>query len=128
MNPFQNVMQAKSDEELVEIVSRNRADYQTAALEAAENELASRNLSARQLAFKAKIIDARNHRAELKANEPLDWYWWIPAVLFPGLFLLVINLNFQENGYFRKARQLNQISLYTLGGIVVIVSLFVLFS
>ncbi len=123
MNPFQNLMQAKSDEELVEIVSHNPEDYQRAALEAAEDELAARNLTHEDLARNTEAIDNRNFLADQKANEPLEWYWWVPAILFPGLFLLVVNLNLKEKGYHRKARQLNRISLYTFGGLILLVTI-----
>src|SRR5437868_10173043 len=112
---FEKQMEKASDAELLKIVTLDRDDYQGAAVIAAENELARRNLTTEQIADASTANVIEKTARDTKANLPLDFYWIPFALIFPGIFQMIISGIFKGEGYDRKARELTKWTLLGLG-------------
>jgi len=117
---FEKSMARLSDAELVRVVTSDRNDYQEAALIAAENELAKRNLTVEQISDARKTNEAEKIIRDTKANTPLDFYWIILALIFPGIFQLIISGIFKGEGYDRKSKELTKWTILGLGFYIVL--------
>lgn len=105
-------MRKKSDEELYAMSNHQREDWMADALEAAEYEFESRNLSPSRIDEIRASTEVTRHREEAIANEPLPlllklvFFFFNPATCV-GLFVLVptAEIAFNNRGYERKYRQ-----------------------
>lgn len=125
---FSVAMSKRSDAELLIIVNERRNDYQVEAIQAAELELAKRNLSQDHLQ-QAKEFNQDKRQIEIqRANIKLDGVWKILAFIFPGIILLLLAGIFKADGYDRKASELGKWTGYGFGFYFTIVILIVLLS
>lgn len=125
-NQFTKVMAQRTDAELLRIVNEQKNDYQPEAVEAAENELKSRNLSIQQIQEASKEIEVKHKIDTDKANAKLGFGWKTFAFIFPGIILIIFSGIFKSDGYDRKARELTNWTLYGFGfyvGLVIVVSI-----
>lgn len=124
MNRFEKIMANNSDSELLKIVNEQRADYEQEAVEAAEKELAQRNLSTEQI-FIAEEKNEAHKKARLnRANTELGDGWKALTFIFPGLLPLLLSGALKADGYTRKAKELSKFTLYGFGfyiGILILV-------
>lgn len=123
MNDFTKVMSERSDEQLIEIVTRQRNDYQPQALEAAEKELERRNLSTEILRGADQRIAQKNEAVAEKANKPLGPVPKALAFLFPGFIFFLAMLLFKADGYDRRSRELGRWTLYGVGFYLALIAL-----
>jgi hypothetical protein len=118
---FKGVMLAKTDVELVAIVTGPADDYQPEALEAARDELAKRKLSEKQLTVLAKDV-ARQQ--QLKDRETLslnDSGQQILEKIFPGVVNALSPGSLPENETDKKTWQIaKQILKWSSIGIIVL--------
>jgi len=116
MSDFRATMAARSDAELVEIVTVARRDYEEDAVRAAEEELASRELGEdREAELRAEVKEAARERSRL-AREPLPWVVRALAFFVPAIILLmVLGQVLHERGYTRKRRELVTWAAFGLG-------------
>jgi hypothetical protein len=114
-NNFEDLMSKKNDTDLFKIVTGSVDDYQPAALEAAKNEFAKRNLAEDQFEATKQEIEQDKKIKYDKANEPLDMGWRILAFIFPGLIPLIFSGGFRINGYERKASEFVKWTFYGFG-------------
>lgn len=118
---FSDVMKKASDAELIKIVTTNRADYQEAALIAAEAELASRNLNVSTVETVKRNIEQDQKAIALKAETPLEVHWKIFAFIFPIIFLFIMAGIFKAEGYERKSNELAKWTFFGLGFYLIII-------
>ena len=118
---FAKSMEESSDAELIKIVTIDRNDYQKVALIAAEKELSRRNLSSEQISSAKKINEVQKVIKDTKANAPLDFHWKILAVIFPGVFQIIISGILKGDGYDRKAKELTKWTLIGIGFYILII-------
>jgi len=116
-------MKEASDAELIRIVTTDSADYQEAALIAAKNELASRNLSIKEISEATQANEEQKLIRDTKANAPLDFHWKMLAVIFPGIFQIIISGILKGEGYDRKARELTKWTFIGLGLYIILIIL-----
>jgi hypothetical protein len=117
---FLSVMKKKSDKDLISLVFVNRKDFEKEAVEAAEGELKTRNISPER---KQEIIDKAIEEAEFneqKAEMKLSWSWKILCFLLPGFITLLIILIDFSQGYERRSMQA---MVWTAWGVVFYFSL-----
>ena len=110
-----------SEEKLMSIITRKN-DYQAEAVQAAKEELHNRNLEIAELdALHAASLEKMHMETEdlkIKKKEPLANYQILLFLLVPfaGLFwALIAYMNYDRNGYQKKARQSLIISIFSLG-------------
>jgi hypothetical protein len=120
---FAKSMKEISDTELIKIVTLDRNDYEEAALIAAENELTSRNLSLEQISAAKKTNEEQKFIRDTKANTPLDFHWKILALVFPGVFQIIISGIFKGDGYDKKATELTKWTLLGIGFYILLIIL-----
>lgn len=101
---LKQTMARKSDEELYDVVHAHSVDYTGDAIEAAQQELRSRNLDASKLS-KVGTAVAEKLRQE---KAPLEWRLRIKAFFISPVFLFIPTLlahrRYIERGEKRKAR------------------------
>lgn len=114
-NEFDNVMQKRSDADLIKILSGPPDDYQPIALNAAKREFERRNLSDIQIATAKQQIIQKQQIDQTRADMPLGTLPKIFAFLFPGILLLASAGIFKADGYDRKAKELTRYTLYGFG-------------
>jgi phosphomevalonate kinase len=123
-NNFSEVMEQRSDAELLKIVNEQRNDYQPQAVLAAEKELAKRNLSANQVDEAKKENEIKAQIESDKANKKLGSGWKVLTFIFPGIILIIFAGTFKADGYDKKARELTKWTLYGFGfyfGLVILI-------
>jgi hypothetical protein len=82
---FKGVMLAKTDAELVAIVTGPADDYQPEALEAAREEFAKRNFSAKQLQLIQKDMSRQQQLKDGESLSMIDSGQQILEKVFPGI-------------------------------------------
>lgn len=111
VNDFSKIMSSKSIEELVEITQVNRDDYQEAALESAEKELANRNISKQEIEETTqRIIRVEKEKTIIKNNTVsigirflnflIDSFVWLVIVFALTFPLNAHNSSHRIIGYF----------------------------
>lgn len=86
-NRFMNIMEERSNEELMEILLRKRNDYQSEAVDAARSELGRRNLTPEEIEEITDMIQQREAQEKEKKEHLQSWfeagrnYFRIPADL-----------------------------------------------
>lgn len=128
-NPFASVMQEKTNEQLISILSSAEGDYQAAAIEAARTEFDSRNLSETSIEEIKKVVSEKENIIATKSDEPLDTAWKVLTFIFPGaLVQLYFIAKFRTDGYVRKAKELSRWTLYGFAfyfGLVLLMALLI---
>lgn len=100
---FKDVMAGKSDSELLEIVTKLKDDYQSAAVQAAQKEIEDRNLSSDQLEQAKEQIKEKETTETEKANEPLGIGQKILfLIFFWGIIPWAMAGTFKAKGYTKK--------------------------
>ena len=76
-NKFEDIMENKSDSELLEIVTKLKDDYQPDAVEAAKEEIENRNLSSEQIeSAENEIKEKENERLETGSRIMFFIFFW----------------------------------------------------
>ena len=102
-NDFTEVMNKKSDSELLEIVTKLKDDYQPEAVEAANEEIKNRNLSDEKIKHAEKEIIEKKTKQKDKENEPLETVQRIMFFIFCwGVIPWLIASTFKNNGFLKK--------------------------
>lgn len=125
MSDFSKIMRSKSDEQLIEILTRYRSDFDPAAVEAAREEVIRRDLKHDHLVNVHANVDQKFERAEAKAAIPLDTGWKVLAFLIPGVINLLAAATLKVDGYERKYRELKRWTLYGAAFYLVLILLLV---
>jgi hypothetical protein len=113
-NDFVLVMQSRSDDELIRIVTTDRENYQPIAIEAAEIEFKKRNLPA-DLIEKVKKETLSQDMEEIKRSiEPLAISWKILTFFFPGIINIIVSEVLHSGGYTRKSAELSRWTVFGL--------------
>ena len=124
-NEFDEVMAQRTNAELIAILNSPEGDYQPAAIEAAKRIFDSRHLSDQQILAVNDEIHQKRQVDELKANEPLEFKYKLIALVLPFIGA-TLSLNFEEDGYTRKMKEMELWSRYRYALYVIIV-LFIIF-
>ena len=114
-NRFEEVMAKRTYAELHEIVGKLRVEYEPEALAAAEAEVARRNLAGEKIEPKENIFRTKKKTIADKANAPLQIYWKIITLLFPGLLILLIADDLKAEGYERRYKEVWRWFFYGAG-------------
>lgn len=102
-NKFIEVMEKRSDSELLEIVTKLRADYQTEAIDAAELVIKQRDLStdqieqAKQEIKKKELILTGRENESLSVGQRILFF-----IFFWGIIPWAMAGTFKANGYNKK--------------------------
>lgn len=115
VNNFAEVMVKRTYAELHEIVGKLRNEYEPEAVAAAEAEVARRNLTGEKIEPKENIFRTIKKSIEDKANAPLQIYWKIITLLFPGLLILLFADDLRAEGYERRYKEIWRWFFYGLG-------------
>ena len=107
-NEFDEVMEKRTDDELIGILNSPQGDYQPDAMDAAKRVFKARNLPAEKVASIKADQQQQKDLADLKANEPLERYYKIIAFFVP----MAIIPSSIGNGYDRKASEWYGAKLY----------------
>ena len=102
-NEFAIKMKNRSDEELLEIVTRFKNDYQPDAVKAAEEELNNRGLSKERLVEVQEKVNIKVEEDESISNKPLGIIQKILFLIFSiGLIPMLIASKYESKGENRK--------------------------
>lgn len=100
---FRNVMEQKSDSDLLEIVTKLKNDYQPEAVVAAQNEIEKRNLTETQIEQANIEIEEKEKKNVKRENEPLGAGQKILfLIFFWGIIPWAMAGTFKADGYTRK--------------------------
>lgn len=125
MSNFSKIMRSKSDEQLIEILTRYRSDFDAAAVEAARDEVIRRDLKHDHLVIVHANVDEKFEHAEAKAAIPLDAGWKVLAFLILGVINLLAAATRKVDGYERKYRELKRWTFYGAAFYLVVILLVV---
>jgi hypothetical protein len=131
-NKFVQIMQNHSDEELFEIVTRFKNDYQPEAVLAAEEELNKRNIPNERFEKVREFVKVKELKEEFISKEHLG----IPQkILFLicsiSLIPILVAAYYERQGYLKKyqdAWKFMKIGLYIWGAIILLQVLSLIFS
>lgn len=112
--------------ELHEIVGKLRNEYEPEAVYAAEAEVARRNLLGEKIEPKENIFTTKKKLIADKANAPLQIYWKIITLLFPGLLILLFADELKAEGYERRYKEVWRWFFYGAGFYIAILILLLL--
>ncbi|WP_461634074.1 hypothetical protein [Labilibaculum euxinus] len=102
-NNFIEVMEQKSDSELLEIVTKLKDDYQPNAVLAAQKEIERRDLSGEQVEQAELEIEEKEKKNFERENEPLGVGQKILfLIFFWGVIPWVMAGTFKADGYTKK--------------------------
>jgi hypothetical protein len=118
-NPYSPAMAKLTNRQLVRVLGADAPQYLPIALEAAELELQSRQLSPSELAYCEEENATIDAVRALHAIEPLELHWRIVALFFPGALYVLWAGNLHREGYVQKVRDLGNWSLMGFVGVVV---------
>lgn len=124
MASFTEIMSQKSDEQLLKIIARPQ-DYQPEALEAAQSEVAKRNLSSDRIEVAKKEVIKQENISQAKAAIPLEGGYKALSFFFPGIVVLMLSSALRASGYDKKA---NDLVRWTVFGFGFYIALAVFFS
>jgi beta-lactamase regulating signal transducer with metallopeptidase domain len=131
-NNFIEVMEKRSDSELLEIVTKLRNDYQPEAIEAAELVIKNRNLSADQIEQAKQEIKEKEIAITEKENEPLNTGQKILFFMFFwGVIPWAMAGTFKTSGYlkqYKDAWRFMKYGLFTflgLNGLIFLILYFI---
>ena len=103
-NKFTIVMSKKTDNELISILTIEKENYQSEAIEAAEAEVKSRKLSDREIEIANQVNEEKVIIAQNKSEEPLGIEYKILLFFIP-LRVFSLSVYYENTGYDRKARE-----------------------
>ncbi|SMO49802.1 hypothetical protein [Solitalea koreensis] len=118
-NDFSKIMQKRTDEELLKIVTDLRFDYQLEAVQAAENEIEVRNIQLPNIDLEE--IRLTNHVDSIlkKSNERLEPHWRAVVFIFPAILIyLLFAFSLSKEGYKRKSKEILLWSAYGIGSYI----------
>lgn len=125
MSDFSRIMRSKSDEQLIEILTRFRNEFDPSAVEAAREEVIRRDLKHDHLVTVHANVDRKFEHAEAKAGLPLGTGWKVLSFLFPGVINLLAAAILKVDGFERKYRELKRWTLYGAAFYVALIILLV---
>ena len=104
INKFSTVMAEKDDIELIRITTSEKKDYQPEAVEAAENELKKRKISALMYEDFTNKVEKRIENEKLQMTLPK----WIKVVvfLFHAILFFIIGFGLIMFGYQKRGKEL----------------------
>jgi hypothetical protein len=114
-NKFIRIMEQRTDSELMEILTKDRDEYQPEALIAAETELERRKLSVGQFETAKQEIREKEQSIKDKANMPLGIGWKLLTFLVPGIPNFLIARTLKAEGYDRKWKEAWHWTFYGFG-------------
>jgi hypothetical protein len=123
-NEFDEVMEQRTDEELIAILGSSEGDYKPAAMEAAQRVFNKRKLPEDKIKIIKQVIEQKQEADAIRADEPLEGIYKFLAFVFPGILVLMLAGTFKADGYDRKAKELVKATLYGLGfyfGLVILI-------
>src|SRR5689334_8085881 len=126
-NNFSEVMSRNSTVQLLKIINDEREDYNPEAVKAAEEELASRNLSSEQVELAQTELTQIRKIATDRANEPLEVGYILLTFLMPGFLWLFLSNALKGEGYYRKSKELAKWSKYVWLGYFLLFILMIIF-
>lgn len=105
-NEFANIMRKRSDEELLEITTRLKNDYQPDAVKAAEKELKNRGLSTDQLERIQENVTVKAEKEESISQKPLGFVQKLLFLIFSiGIIPMLIAIKYERKGEIRKYKE-----------------------
>ena len=122
-NNFKETMKQRSNAELIEIVTRYKDDYQPAAIEAAQLEIQSRNLSLDELKTAEKEAAYKQEEEEKRVAAPLETKWKLLCMFFPGVINFYLAFIFKGEGHDKKFKEVWK---WTFIGFGIYIGLFLL--
>lgn len=131
-NQYTDVMKKKFDSELLEIVTKFQNDYQPEAVEAAKEEIKTRNLSQAQIDQAENELKEKEIVGKDKENEPLEIGQRILFfIFFWGIIPWILASTFKNKGYTKKYKDAWRFMKYgflTYIGIIVVMFLLVILT
>lgn len=115
MDEFKRVMSERTDEQLIEIVTRKRHEYQPGALDAADAEFKRRALPLELMVRVDNEVTERDAVVAARSSAPLSVGWKILSFFFPGLVVFFAVLFLKANGRDRQAGELGRWALFGIG-------------
>jgi hypothetical protein len=109
---FEDSMSKRTDVEVFKIATQTESGFELLAIEAAQKELAKRNLSAEQISALHSEIEQEQTRNLDKANEPLDYQQRILTMFIPGIVVIFLWGVYKREGYHRKSKDLIWWTIY----------------
>lgn len=97
-NQFTAVMSERTDSELIDIVRKNRAEYQEEALAAAEAELAGRGIDPDQVLLSATVEGAEDVLDMEAPEERFTIYHKVGVAVLPIAVITIVNWSFNKLG------------------------------
>jgi hypothetical protein len=104
-NKFIRIMEQRTDSEPMEILTKDRDEYQPEALIAADTEFERRKLSVDQIESAKQEIRKKEQSIKDKANMPLGLGWKLLTFLIPGIPNFLVARTLKAEGYDRKWKE-----------------------
>jgi hypothetical protein len=114
-NKFVGIMEQRTDSELMEILTKDRDEYQPEALKAAEAELEKRKLTVDQIESAKQKVKTKEQSIKDKANMPLGIGWKLLTFFIPGILNFLIARTLKTEGYDRKWKEAWHWTFYGFG-------------
>jgi hypothetical protein len=120
---FEETMARQNTRKLVDIVNSDEGIYDPLAVQAANNELISRNLSDDEIKMTEAEIAEKMKEFEARKHEPLNWGYKILCIILPGTIPLTLAAGFKADGYHQKAKDSLRWTFYGFGFYISVVIL-----
>ena len=112
-NKFTKIMNEKADYELLEIVTKLKDDYQLEAVEAAKNELESRNLDNTEIETAQSQLKRKEQIKDKIKQKPLEAGYKILFFLFGwGIIPWLIASTYKVKGFDKKNKDAWRFIIY----------------
>jgi hypothetical protein len=110
-NKFTTVMAKKTNAELLTILNSERNNYQAIAIEAAEIEISTRDISNEEYGLAQKTKEKNSQIAEYIANEPLETGLKLLILIYPFKGMIGSGVYYNQ-GYIRKSEEMGRWGWY----------------